>query len=1026
MTATGREPEPPSPAPPDRELQRAVEAAVTRRLVADPPFAELAHIVLCGIVAVFLGGHVARGPLAVWLAAIAGAAAWRAVRRRRLLAADPPPPPAAIRRAVRQNVTLLGLAWGLGAMAFAPALPFGDIALLMVILSGFVAFSVVTLVADRPAFLLYATCMLLSLAVAIARGGVDSDRAAALVLTLVFALFTYQQHTRFHRAFIAGEAASLRLETSVAESRRARDELTRTNALLRGVLDAATSIAVLATDREGTITVFNRGAERLLGYSAAEVVGRANPRIFHLEEELERRARELGALRGRPVEGIQVFTEGVGPGGATESEWTLVRKDGKRLTALLALTPLAGGDGEVTGYLGIARDVTEQRRAESDLRETERGYRELVESASDLVFRGDAVGRWTFLNAACERIYGLAADELIGRPFVERVHPDHFDSELTAFHRLVAGAEIVDHDTVHLAADGTPRHLSFSIRPLRDAAGRFIGCYGIARDITERALAAQAVREARDAAERAALARSQFLANMSHEIRTPMNAVLGMTEVLLESGLTDEQRRSMELVRSAGEGLLALLNDVLDFSKIEADQLELEAIDFDLRALVESLAALFAVTAGEKGVALTTDLDPWLPRGVRGDPNRLRQVLGNLIGNAIKFTPAGEVLVRAHSVPSPEGGVVCRFAVRDTGIGIPAEQMDRIFDAFSQADASTTRRYGGTGLGLAIARRIVRLMGGDLAVASDVGAGTEFSFELTLPLAAAAGEAAAGDRAGEEPPAGIAEAPRRLSILLAEDNAVNQEVALSMLSKRGHDVEVAADGRQAVEAVRRGRFDAVLMDIQMPEMDGFAATAAIRALPGGDAMPIVACTAHALSGERERCLAAGMTGYLAKPYKARELFAAVERWSQPQPEEPSREEPSVVPAPGPTAVVGAPPPAADAVDLAAFRRSLGEAGAEEAAAAILALFLREGGERAAAIAAALETADGRAVARAAHAFKSAAAAIAARPLAALLAEIEAAGRAGELAVARSLGARLVEEHAAVVACLRSALGDRRA
>jgi len=652
------------------------------------------------------------------------------------------------------------------------------------------------------------------------------------------------------------------------------------------------------------------------------------------------------------------------------------------------------------------------------------------------------------------------------------------------------------------------------------------------------------MRDARDLAQRTAQARSAFLANMSHEIRTPMNAVLGFVELVLDTELSMEQRRALELVRSSSEALLTILNDILDYSKIEATHLELEAIPFDLSKVVHATVSLLAVRAREKHLELLADVSPEVPHGVRGDPTRLRQVLTNLVGNAIKFTEQGEVVVSVTTAGVEDGRTRVRFGVRDTGIGIPSKQRVAIFDEFTQADASMTRRYGGTGLGLAISQKLVRLMGGELAVASEVGRGSEFSFTVSLPvetaaelpggsraslggrrvlvvddnetnrrilrdmlaaegvtvdaatdgarglealrraaasaapydltildaqmpgqdgfaLAAAvradprvararllmltsAGQRGDGERCrkvgieayltkpisradliealgvvlaaggvggvGAAPDVitrhSIAESRRSLRILLAEDNLVNQQVAVAMLAKRGHQVDAVGNGREAVAAVQRGGYDVVLMDIQMPEMDGFQATAAIRALPQGRDLPIVALTAHALSGERENCLARGMTAYLTKPSKGHELFALIEG-----PPEPARVTP-------PSERRAAPVP----VDLDAFRAMLREAGAEEAVESILDTFERQAPERMAALVTALGTRDADQITRAAHVFRGAAATIGAHALAGLLQHIEAAARGGDVDEPTAALEPLKQEAAAVL----YHLGRRRA
>ena len=664
-------------------------------------------------------------------------------------------------------------------------------------------------------------------------------------------------------------------------------------------------------------------------------------------------------------------------------------------------------------------------------------------------------------------------------------------------------------------------------------------------DVTEqrraeatRAAAEQALREARDAAERLAQTRSSFLANMSHEIRTPLNAILGLTELLLDTELAAEQRHSLTLVQTSGETLLALINDILDFSKIEAEHLQLEAIPFELPHLLESTIALLAVRARERRLELLADIATDAPTFVRGDPTRVRQVLTNLVGNAIKFTPQGEVVVSVSPAGRDGNRALVRFAVRDTGIGIPADKRAAIFEEFGQADASTTRKYGGTGLGLAISRRLVRLMGGELGVQSEVGRGSEFFFTLPLEVVAVPGPAtdstapiavhlvgqkalmvddnatnrrivgdvlrAAGMRVEEAtdgaagldairrardegapydlaildaqmpeldgfgvaravqqdsglgrtrlllltsagqrgdgqrcrelgirgylpkpasrsdlleavsavlgaPTAGrgpaqpsdivtrhtIAELRKHLRILLAEDNPVNQEVAASMLRKRGHQVDVVADGRAAVQAAAGNAYDVVLMDIQMPEMDGFEATQAIRATPTGGQLPIIALTAHALAGERERCLSRGMSGYLTKPFKAHDLFAIVEGRGDDggAPALPSAPAPAVVPP----------------VDVETFRQDMRAAGAESAVDSILDTFLATADERIAAVRRALAAGAAPDIDRAAHAFKSASATIGARALADVLRQLEEAARAGAVDQAQTLAPRFEVE-----------------
>ena len=482
--------------------------------------------------------------------------------------------------------------------------------------------------------------------------------------------------------------------------------------------------------------------------------------------------------------------------------------------------------------------------------------------------------------------------------------------------------------------------------PVMGTGGTYYGRIWSFHDVTDLKRVAEAMREAKELAERAAKTRSMFLANMSHEIRTPMNAVLGLTELLLDEELPAGQRHSLELIRSSGESLLSIINDVLDFSKLEAGRLDVEGIGFDLHHLVQNVVEALVLRAREKGVELTADIDPGTPEWVTGDPGRLRQVLTNLIGNAVKFTEKGSVTVRVAPDSGRGGKAAIGFVVRDTGIGIPAEKLTQIFQEFTQADGSTSRRFGGTGLGLTIAQRLVGLMGGQITVTSEAGTGSEFAF--SLPLAAGAAQEAPGST----PPS--PRAAKRLKVLLAEDNRVNQEVAATMLRRRGHHVDTVGDGRAAVAAVERAAYDAILMDVQMPEMDGYEATAAIRRLPCGRTLPIIALTAHALTGERERCLEHGMDGYLAKPVKAHELFQAVE--------------------------LG--------------KRVGGQHGYPRAD--LLETFLATAPGRVSALDSALVCGTSDDVARAAHALRSSAGAIGADSLEALLGDLEAEGGTGAL------------------------------
>jgi PAS domain S-box-containing protein len=539
-------------------------------------------------------------------------------------------------------------------------------------------------------------------------------------------------------------------------------------------------------------------------------------------------------------------------------------------TADLSLTPIRAG-GEVVGVAVLSRDITAYKRSLEALRKSQRFLDSVLDNIPSMVYMKEASTlRFVRINRAGEEALGESRDYVLGRSD-DDFFPSRRAEVLKASDRAALAREAVTFEELTLPTRHRGRR-TFAVKKLpitEDGALRYL--LGIAEDITDRKLAEATLEAARSAADAASRAKSEFLANMSHEIRTPLHGVLGMTALLLDTDLTPGQREQLQTIHSSGLALLEIINDILDFSKIDAGKLTLEEIDFDPRALVHDALEVVSVKAQQKRLTLTAEVEGSLPAALRGDPGRLRQILLNLLSNGVKFTPAGEVALRLETAPSSGDGVTLRCTIRDTGVGIPADAQARLFESFTQFDSSTTRRYGGTGLGLAISRRLVQMMGGEIGVTSQPGVGSTFWFTVQCARADARVDVAG-------PSAGLPALPRA-RVLVVEDNLVNQRVAAAMLAKLGQHVEVANHGREAVERVRGRCHDLILMDCQMPEMDGFAATRAIRAEePTGTRVPIVAMTAFAMKGDRERCIAAGMDDYIAKPMPLEQLARMLARW----------------------------------------------------------------------------------------------------------------------------------------------------
>jgi len=613
----------------------------------------------------------------------------------------------------------------------------------------------------------------------------------------------------------------------VGAARSAPDQPSMSMAGLQAVLDAATHVAIIAFNPEGTITVFNSGAEKMLGYTSEEMVGKTESKLFHLESETIARGVELTNAIGRRVQGFDAYVETARNGEPEEQEWTYVRKDGSHLTVSLVVTAQHNTVGTIIGFLGVATDVTARKKAEQESKVSGERLNAILNGSLDGVIVYESIRddagvlrdlRFAMVNPATEKLMRMDAYDLIGHTLLEIFPNVVADGLFEKFSKIIAENETLDFEHLSHFTD-PPRWYRLAGVKLGDGLAVSYG------EITVRKHYEEQLQGAKERAELADSAKSDFLANMSHEIRTPMNGVIGMTRLLLDTSMDAEQQGLAETIRNSAELLLGLINDILDFSKIEAGKLTFEEVDFDLRKLVEDTLEMMAGQAVAKGIELVGGVDPEVPAKLRGDPGRVHQLLTNLVSNAIKFTQFGEVAIRVTTEMETESDVFVRVEIKDTGIGIRPETRGRLFQSFVQEDSSTSRKFGGTGLGLAICKSLAEAMNGTIGVESTPGQGS--TFWVTLKFSRQIGTSALLQN-----PPDFADA----RVLIVENNETSRHFLQKQIVAWRIDNGCARTGEEALAmlhqaAAKNVPYPLAIIDTQLPDMDGIALAQRIHAAP---------------------------------------------------------------------------------------------------------------------------------------------------------------------------------------------------
>lgn len=647
----------------------------------------------------------------------------------------------------------------------------------------------------------------------------------------------------------------------ISEKKQVEKDLFESKELFSTVFSNSAA-AITVVDKDERIVAWNPFAAEMLGMDRDDLFNRPVKDLYPKEE-------------WRRIRSSRIRRKGRAP----NIEAKVRRKDGSLLDVSMSIAVLKDSEGNFTRAIGIMRDITNQKIAEKKLRESENKVRIILDNSAAAITLTDKNERIVTWNSYTEELLGMKSKDLYLKPISELYPEEEWKEIRRADIRRLGSKHHIR--TKVLKKNGEMIDVDLSVNVLKDVNNEIVGSVGIVQDITQQKRFEKELFEAKAIAEEANSSKSLFLANMSHEVRTPMNTVLGMLDLTLDTDLTEEQKDNLNVAKDAADNLLSLLNDILDLTRAEAGKIVLEIIGFKLHNIVKSVCKGMSVLANKKQLEITCEIDPEVPELLEGDPVRLRQVLVNLINNAIKFTHKGGIVIRIKPEFISKNECRLTFSVSDTGIGIPKEKQKTVFDVFTQADFSTTRQYGGTGLGLAICKRLVDLMAGDIWVESEPSKGSTFYFsgrfkvkekeEVKQILEDTQLEKEGSD---SEPFKDLTQ----LYVLLAEDNLVNQKMTVKMLEKKGWRVKAANNGQEVLDHLNKENFDVILMDAHMPILDGLETTRLIREdeKTTGKHIPILALTARAMEGDEQKCLTSGMDGYVAKPINRIQLFETIE------------------------------------------------------------------------------------------------------------------------------------------------------